>query len=44
MQAITQSMQALPGVDINSPEVQAAIAEASKALDKKDHDDDAEEK
>lgn len=39
LQAITQSMQSLPGVDINSPEVQAAIAEASRALDKRDQDD-----
>jgi hypothetical protein len=33
MQAITESMRALDGVDVNAPEVQNAIAEAAKTME-----------
>lgn len=37
-------MQALPGVDVNSPEVQAAIAEATRAAEDKAGGDKAQGK
>ena len=36
VQAILESMQALPGVDVNNPEVQRAINDATEAVDKGD--------
>jgi hypothetical protein len=43
LQAIAESMQQLPGVDVNNPELQAAIAEAARQMGNGEGDKDAED-